>query len=224
MEIERINENTVKFFISYGDVEERGFDREEIWYNREKSEELFWEVMDEVNEKEDFPFDGPLWIQVQALEKGLEIFVTRAQLSKDGSRLELPIDEKTKGFSFHDGFEDFIDHQFQLSGTEADDDETMAEDENSISLIAYFNDFEDIIALSKRPYPEKMLSKLFSLDGKYYLYLEFSFDDFTEDEIDNYLSVLFEYATESQRTIHYLQEYGNEIISEHVFEKIRQHF
>ena len=34
MEIERINENTVKFYISYLDIEERGFDRDEIWYNK----------------------------------------------------------------------------------------------------------------------------------------------------------------------------------------------
>ena len=47
MEIERINEHTVKFYISYHDIEERGFDREEIWYNRDRSEELFWEMMDE---------------------------------------------------------------------------------------------------------------------------------------------------------------------------------
>lgn len=53
MEIERINEHTVKFYMSYGDIEDRGFDREEIWYNRERSEELFWEVMDEVHEEEE---------------------------------------------------------------------------------------------------------------------------------------------------------------------------
>lgn len=41
MEIERINENTLKFFISYVDVEERGFDREEIWYSREKVSNYF---------------------------------------------------------------------------------------------------------------------------------------------------------------------------------------
>ncbi|MED4798112.1 adaptor protein MecA, partial [Priestia megaterium] len=29
MEIERINENTVKFFVTYVDIEERGFDRNE---------------------------------------------------------------------------------------------------------------------------------------------------------------------------------------------------
>ena len=56
MEIERINENTVKFYVSYQDVEQRGFDREEIWYNRERSEQLFWEMMDEVNDQENFRF------------------------------------------------------------------------------------------------------------------------------------------------------------------------
>ncbi len=100
MEIERINDHTVKFYISYVDIEERGFDREEIWYNRERSEELFWEMMDEVHSESDFSLDGPLWIQVQALEKGLEVVVTKAQLSKDGSKLELPLPEKD-GVSFH---------------------------------------------------------------------------------------------------------------------------
>src|SRR5690606_26860994 len=91
MEIERINEHTVKFYISYVDIEERGFDREEIWYNRERGEELFWEMMDEIHQEDDFVPDGPLWIQIQALDKGLEVIVTKAQLSKDGQKLELPI-------------------------------------------------------------------------------------------------------------------------------------
>ena len=82
MEIERINENTLKLSISYIDIEQRGFHRDEIWYNRERSEELFWEVMDEINE--DFNPNGPLWIQVQALEKGLEIIVTQATLTSRG--------------------------------------------------------------------------------------------------------------------------------------------
>src|SRR6478735_7702702 len=54
MEIERINENTVKFFVTYVDIEERGFDRNEIWFSRERSEELFWEMMDEIHQDEEF--------------------------------------------------------------------------------------------------------------------------------------------------------------------------
>ncbi len=41
MEIERINDSTIKFYITYRDIEDRGFDRDEIWYNRERGEELF---------------------------------------------------------------------------------------------------------------------------------------------------------------------------------------
>lgn len=62
MEIERINEYIVKFYMFYGDIEDCGFDREEIWYNCECSEEFFWEVMDEVYEEEEFVVEGFFWI------------------------------------------------------------------------------------------------------------------------------------------------------------------
>src|SRR5699024_11731894 len=58
------------------------------WYNRERSEQRFWQMMDEVNYKEDFSVEGPLWIQVQALEKVLEILVTKAQISKGGTPID----------------------------------------------------------------------------------------------------------------------------------------
>src|SRR5699024_12677549 len=75
MEIERINENTVKFYISYLDIENHGFEKEEIWYNSERSEQLFWNMMDEVNFKEDLSVEGRLWIEVQEIVKGITIVV-----------------------------------------------------------------------------------------------------------------------------------------------------
>ena len=45
MDIERVNEHTLKLFITYRDIEDRGYSREEIWYNRAKGEELFWDMM-----------------------------------------------------------------------------------------------------------------------------------------------------------------------------------
>src|SRR3954451_12458944 len=99
MEIERINENTVKFFLSYIDIEERGFTREEVWYNRDKSEELFWEMMDEINDETEFEVEGPLWIQVHAMNNGIEVTVTRAQVSENGdSDADIDMDEHRKHF------------------------------------------------------------------------------------------------------------------------------
>ena len=222
MEIERINENTVKFYISYMDIEERGFDREEIWYNRDRSEELFWEMMDEVHAEEEFAVEGPLWIQVQALEKGLEVLVTKAQLSKDGPKFELPLpNDKLKDLPVDERIEELLDHQFNPKGIE-DDDSTFDDD---LEFLLYFKDFEDVIALSKRPGIDSVKTSLYSYEDKYYLYIEFPEQDFEdEEEIDNILSVLLEYGQESTVTVHRLDEYGNKIIGEDVFSVIRKHF
>ncbi|ESU32652.1 hypothetical protein G3A_10230 [Bacillus sp. 17376] len=222
MEIERINENTVKFYISYMDIEERGFDREEIWYNRDRSEELFWEMMDEVHAEEEFAVEGPLWIQVQALEKGLEVLVTKAQLSKESPKFELPLpNDKLKELPVDERIEELLDHQFNPKGI--DDADPAFEDD--LEFLLYFKDFEDVISLSKRPGIDKVKTSLYSYDDKYYLYIEFPEQDFEdEEEIDNILSVLLEYGQESTVTIHRLDEYGNKIIEDDVFSVIRKHF
>ncbi|MCA1056735.1 adaptor protein MecA [Rossellomorea aquimaris] len=222
MEIERINENTVKFYISYGDIEDRGFDREEIWYNRERSEELFWEMMDEVHQEEDFGIEGPLWIQVQALDKGLEVLVTRAQVSKDGQRFELPIPEdKLKELPVDERIEELLDQHFQLK---QDDDENA---EVALDFTLKFNEFEDAIALSKRLKDlavEHLTTKLLAFENKYYLYVKFSEEHFSEEEIDNMLSILLEYADESRMTVHRLEEYGTTVIDQDVFDTLSAHF
>ena len=44
-----------------------------LWSNRKRGEGFFWSMMDEINEEEDFVVEGPLWIQVHAFEKGVEV-------------------------------------------------------------------------------------------------------------------------------------------------------
>lgn len=221
MEIERINENTVKFYISYVDIEQRGFDRDEIWYNRERSEELFWEMMDEVHQEEEFEVEGPLWIQVHALDKGLEILVTKAQLGKDGQRFDLPIpSDKYKDSPVDERIEDLLDQQFNPSKEERDDEYS----DEPLEFLLTFKDFEDVISLSKRPGLDDIFTRLFAYENRYYLYIEFDEEMFSEEEIDNFLSILMEYGVESQMTIHRLEEYGKEVIAENVFETLRKHF
>jgi adapter protein MecA 1/2 len=221
MEIERINENTVKFYISYLDIEQRGFDREEIWYNRERSEELFWEMMDEVHQEEEFEVEGPLWIQVHALDKGLEVLVTRAQVGKDGQRFDLPISDKMKDLPVDERIEELLDQQFNSGKDDLEEDELLDE---PLEFLLSFKDFEDVISLSKRPGLDDILTRLFAYENKYYLYVEFDEEIFSEDEIDDLLSILLEYGLESQLTIHRLEEYGKEVIENNVFETIRKHF
>ncbi|KKI93624.1 adapter protein MecA [Bacillus sp. SA1-12] len=222
MEIERINENTVKFYISYLDIEERGFDRDEIWYNRDRSEELFWEMMDEVHEEEDFMVEGPLWIQVQALDKGLEVIVTKAQVSKDGQKLELPIsDEKLKELPVDENIESLLEHHFNKSDNS---DHGQSDDfEHQLQFVFKFNDLENLISLSKYSLSAGMTNDLYSLDQNYYLYIEFD-DEVLDEEIENTLSIILEYGQESKVTIHRLEEYGKEIAKDHALKVIGKYF
>lgn len=223
MEIERINENTVKFYISYSDIENRGFEKEEIWYNRERSEQLFWQMMDEVNFKEDFSVEGPLWIQVQAMDKGLEVVVTKAKVSKDGENFQFPKGDKSnKSFSLTDKLESFIENEI-ISDDEITEEELAELD--FIWSVFEFKDLEDLIRLSyslENNYEKNISTKLYGYDNKYYLYIEMN--DLNIDQHDNLFSQISEFSEETDQTVHLLSEYGKTIFVENVFNQIRTHF
>jgi adapter protein MecA 1/2 len=224
MEIERVNEFTIKFFITYRDIEKRGFDKEEIWYNRDRSEELFWEMMDEAHQQEQFPLEGPLWIQVQALDKGLEILVTRASLSKDGSKLELPISEdKQLDMPIDENIEKILDQQFNSQKDSEDDDDELDNEEDYLSFLIGFRDFEDLISLSHAVETSTFFNSIYHHDGQYYLYVVFH-PEADDKEQDDVLSQLLEYGYESDLTVYRVQEYGKVILAENGLEHIQEHF
>ncbi|CAG9622840.1 adaptor protein MecA [Sutcliffiella rhizosphaerae] len=227
MEIERINDHTVKFYISYGDIEERGFDKEEIWYNRERSEELFWEMMDEAHDEEDFMVEGPLWIQVQALDKGLEVIVTRAQLSKDGKNFEVPVsDDKRIDIPVDERIEALLDQHFNSPAKSDDLKNDKQEDEQDLlQFMVRFRDLEYLISASHRLFHlENLKNDVFFYEKNYYLYVDFSSEHYTDEDIDNVLSILLEYGEESALSIHRLQEYGSEVVKDTAMEQMTKHF
>ncbi|KXH79784.1 adaptor protein MecA [Sporosarcina sp. HYO08] len=211
MEIERINENTVKFFLSYMDIEERGFTREEVWYNRDKSEELFWEMMDEINDETEFEIEGPLWIQVHAMSGGIEVTVTRAQLPADGEAMESPFDlDDPKKF-------------FQQVGESSDDllnDQSFEWDENMF----VFEEFENLIQLANRVAESEVQTSLYSFEDKFYLQVIYDTDKMDDAQKTDIFSVISEFGTTSNMTIHRLEEYGTIVMESDVFETIKQYF
>jgi len=218
VEIERINENTVKFYASYIDIEERGFDRNEIWFNRERSEELFWEMMDEIHHEEQFAVEGPLWIQVQALDKGIEVVVTRAEISNDGKKFEVPVGENKKvDIPVDERIEALLDEQFSQQ-------KEGEKEEDSLQFVIRFQDLEDIIALSHRVELSEVANRFFSYEGKYYLYVEFLEEHEEDKQLDHLVSLMLEYGHESNVTIHRLEEYGNEIMHENALSQIKGYF
>ncbi|MBC1483141.1 adaptor protein MecA [Listeria sp. FSL L7-1485] len=217
MEIERINEDTIKFYISYLDLEKRGFNQEDVWYDREKSEELFWDMMDELKYEEEFSPEGPLWIQVQALKHGLEVFVTKATIGGKGEggfdvTLNSP-DELAE-----EKIEKLLEENFNPVKKE------MLGEDDTLEFILEFRDFEDVISLSRATGLENLVTKLYSYQEKYYLNVEFPENKYDESNIDNAVSILLEYGLESNLTGYMLAEYGKIIFDVPALQQVRQYF
>lgn len=219
MDIERINENTVKFYISYIDIEERGFSRDEIWFNREKSEELFWEMMDEIDDESDFEIEGPLWIQVHAMDSGLEVTVTRAYSAKDGQKFEPPFDMDEARRMFQSDDESF-------NGVHMDDfTKFEGPDEDQKEFTFVLNEFDDLIPLSERMVEIPDLETfLYFFNERYYLHVKVGTGDYSAEELQDILSLLSEFVTKTNVTIYRLDEYGKQIIEQDVFEHILKYF
>lgn len=219
MEIERLNESTIKFFITYKDIEHRGFDREEIWYNRERGEELFFEMINEANDTENFELEGPLWIQVQALDKGLEIIVTRGQISDGNVRLEIPVSKDQLNAADDDSTVDTLDENFVKNKHKGREDE----DPELLDVVIGFDNFEDIIALSHNFNVRGFDNSLYHFENRYFLFVSFT-NEFTEDKQDDILSQILEYGFESEVSIYRIQEYGKEIIASEALQNLQTMF
>lgn len=212
MDIERINENTLKLFITYSDIEARGYSKEEIWYNRSKGEELFWDVISEVNTEDYFDLDGPIWIHINASEAGLEVVVTRANFGQDAD---------SSAGSFGDDMEsqsDMMDDDLFPPLPKEFQEETVIEDARF-----RFKDIDELIPLAKRAAALGVNSALYKYENKYYLYIDFKDNDNIE-EIKDVIALCKEYLVPSNMTIHRLIEYGDVVMEENCFETVVQYF
>ena len=221
MDIERINDNTFKVYISYIDIEERGFSRDEIWFNKDKSEQLFWEMMDEVHDDDHFEeLEGPLWIQDHAMEKGLEVIVTRTEIGKHEERSDdFEMDDLSNKI-FKNGVSSSIGpHEFDDFSHFMDEGEEIPSEYTFV-----FENFDDLLVLAKKLDKVNFETSLYHYEEKYYLHAVFNSEVTEFEDVLNTLSVISEFANSTKTTIHMIQEYGKEIIVNDVFQELNRHF
>ena len=213
MDIERVNENTLKLFITYRDIEDRGYSREEIWYNRAKGEELFWEVINEVNTEDYFELEGPIWIHINASEVGLEVVVTRASFNPE-----------TDISSMFQPMEDMHDNRPEPMNIEQSLLDAFENEQNEVTTFRYvFKDIDDVIPVAKRLLNRGLETSLYRLENKYYLIVNFE-NLVDKAEILNINSIIREYLASSKVTVYRLEEYGEAIMVNNCFETVVQFF
>lgn len=234
MRIERIDDMTVKLFITYKDIEARGFRREDLWTNRKRGEEFFWSMMEEINQEEDFVVEGPLWIQVHAFEKGVEVTISKSkndelmQMSEEDSALD----------EFDSQLNDLLSQSLKAHSSETQEDDlderetTQATRRSSQMtslqsniLIFKFDDLETLIAYAHQNNQKltQYEDLLYMFNDTYYYMVHFD-QEVTEEAIHDFYGQALEYASPTDKTEVFLNDYAKIVMSHNVTEQVKRYF
>jgi adapter protein MecA 1/2 len=195
MKVERIAKDKVRIFISYDDLEERGIDRDEIWQNGRKVQELFWDIMETAYEEVGFEIEGPISVEAFTMPtEGVVVIVTRVP-----SLPAKPTDPE-------------------------DDDDTDIEINMTFysTFVFRFADFEDVVQAAHALQPCEVEASLYRYQDAYHLYID---EDSIRDVVyDGVWAILQEYGEYSNVTKAVLDEYGEVILKTNAVEQIASRF
>lgn len=194
MRLERITLNKIKVSLSSDDLFDRGICNEDILKESNKWQQLFHEMLEEACDEFGVDIRGQVVVEVFSLQtQGMILIITMED--------EFVDDEE----DFHT--DNFIEMQVKVG---ARDD-----------LLFEFDDFENIIQLSKRLHALNVTDgSIYFKENKYYLYF-----DCTNSEIfEKIACILTEFGNPSLVSYHILEEYGTVILKHKAIEKVNQYF
>ncbi|EFM09803.1 Negative regulator of genetic competence [Paenibacillus curdlanolyticus YK9] len=202
MKIERLSQDKIRIFLTFDDLLERGIQKEDMWREIPKVNELFSEMMDQAHSELGFEASGPLAVEVFALPaQGMVVIVTRGKLNVHADD------------SVHDD-EDADEDVYEMEVTL----------EQSDIVMYAFRDFEDVLAVCRRLQQSELTEdgRLFAYNGKYILALDPSLIDSTRHNA--LIALLAEFGEATSVTEAVLEEYGKTIINAGAVRELCKHF
>lgn len=206
MRVERIAKDKVRIFISYDDLEERGIDRDEIWHNGKKVQDLFWDMMETAYMEVGFEIAGPISVEAFTMPtEGVVVIVTRIP-SIPGMSQEDDVDDD----------EDEDDDEASIVQRRA----TYAQSVRS-QLLYVFPHLEELIAVCHTLVEYNLESSLYWYEGAYHLLIT---DPLVVETFKTIASLMSEYGIPSDTTDAVLEEYGKMILADQAIKTIVEKF
>ena len=222
MEMEHINENTIRVLIESADLEERGVTFLDLLGNHKQIENFFYSILEEVDVDEQFHESDAITFQVLPNGNGLELFISK------GGPLNDQLDFSSASEDLNsDEFSQYIKKQMiqnaEKSDNKTDEYASHTEDETK-EIVLKFNEFEDMIELSKMMHLDNAVTNLFLYKDIYYLNLIFFIDELTERSADEEIALALEFADKTPVTQGILEEHGKLIMGKNALELTRHYF
>ncbi len=222
MEIEHINDDTIRVRIETADLEARGYTFLDLLGNQKHIETFFYSILEEVDIDEEFQESDAVTFQIMPNRNGLELFISK--------NIEMH-DDLFSNMDLNDYEEPQSDKEFQpfdknkkFGNTEEKINEAKKNDSDNYKIMIEFNFFEEIIELSRFFQIETGFSSLYQFNEKYYLELSFLNDEFSLRTPQEEKAIVLEFGVESQLSADILIEHGKLIIEDVALETVRHYF
>lgn len=225
MEMERINENTIRVSIANEDLEERGISVLDLLGNQKEIENFFYSILKEVDIDNQFQENDSVTFQVLPNYDGLELFISKSNI------INPPTDMNSYMENQVDEFTDFLKNHIVSQGEDQDisvevlDENDIYEDESvSKDMVFRANDFEDLIELSNVINMSHATTNLYQYQSAYFLVVTFYLEDISKSQVKNDISKLYEFLMKTPVTKDILEEYGQSIIEDNALNLLSFYF
>ncbi|QJS98667.1 adaptor protein MecA [Dolosigranulum pigrum] len=211
MEIEHINEDTIRVKIDNEDLLERGVTFLDLLGNQQQIEQFFHSILDEVDIDDSFKDSDALTFQVMPKNNGMELFITKgAQMTDD--LIEYLDDTVMKELE--------ASQQKKIKVAGSDEEESLEE------FVLMFDNIEQAIMLAQDIDLEYLEATLYREATNYYLSLRFN--DHGDELTETYKHLLrakaLEFAQLSQVSSDVVAEYAEPIIEQNALNVLLEHF
>ena len=120
MRIERVSDSQFTIFLTFDDLIERGFTRDDLWEDASGVRNLFSDMMYEASTELGFELEGKLLVQVHLMQaQGMHVIVTQKyeniNWDEDFVEMKVTLDESKELIFSFDEFEDIIQVASYLS-------------------------------------------------------------------------------------------------------------
>lgn len=214
MEMEYINENTMRVFIASEDLVDRGISFTDIIGDQKAVESFFLSVLEEVDVSRRFQDSEAITFQVMPKKGGIDLYI-----SKTSAEPSSPED--------HQAYK-------QLLNVIDEMDEEVRKEENILSkdwnqedwnqVILGFQNFDDLIAFS-HAYPLRDVQvDLYQLKGQFYYLLTFNPTEYDPGTVENAIYCALEYGQLPSINQAVLKEHGQALIQGRANQSIAKNF
>lgn len=212
MEMEQINDNTIRVLIDNDDLEERGITVLDLLGSQNQIEAFFYSILEEVDIDDSFKKNDMITFQVVPNKAGLELYI-----SKDNN-IDPAIFTRARETSAKNS---------KVSGSTVAGEGRMLNDyfdDSKQESVFSFDDFEDVIEFAKHVYLSDGISYLHLLDKVYYITLVQFSDQMSDSQRDLERATALEFGEESRFSLDYVHEHAEELIQANALQTLRQYF